>query len=203
MAAAAAAAMLCAMSVTFDISMSVDGYVTAANQTRDEPLGRGGERLHEWLGDPDGHAELERAAAALGAVICGRRTYDDSLPWWGADGPTGELRRPVIVLTHRAPDAPPANGVYRFATGGAEDALAQARQAAGGNSVTVMGGPDTGGQFLRAGLIDTLSLHVVPVLFGGGTRLSQALPEHIELEPLEQRSGPRASHLRYRVIRPA
>lgn len=203
MAAATAVAILCAMTVTFDISMSVDGYVTAAHQTRDEPLGRGGERLHEWLGDPDGRAELERAAASLGAVVCGRRTYDDSLPWWGPDGPTGDLRRPVIVLTHGAPDDPPANGVYRFATGGVEAVLTQAREAAGGNSVTVMGGPDIGGQFLRAGLIDTLSLHVVPVLLGGGTRLIEALPEHIELEPLEQRSGPRATHQRFRVIRPA
>jgi hypothetical protein len=82
------------MSVIFDMSMSVDGYVTAANQRPDEPLGAGGERLHEWVGDETGREVLNRGAESLGVVICGRRTYDDSIPWWGPDGPTGEsLRR--------------------------------------------------------------------------------------------------------------
>jgi dihydrofolate reductase len=191
-------------SVVFDRSMSVDGYVTAANQRPEEPLGAGGERLHEWVMDPDdatGREVLERGVEALGAVICGRRTYDDSMPWWGPDGPTGEARLPVFVLTHTAPPDPPEAGVYTFVTTGIEDALGQAQAAAAGKNVTVMGGPAVGNQYLRAGLVDELSIHLVPVLFGDGTRLSEALPGHIGLEPIEQLPGSSATHLRYRIIR--
>jgi dihydrofolate reductase len=192
--------------VIFDMSMSVDGYVTAANRRPEEPLGDGGERLHEWVMDPDdatGREVMTRGIGALGAVICGRRTYDDSLPWWGADGPTGDERLPVFVLTHSPPADSPEQGVYRFVTGGIEDALAQAREAAAGKDVTVMGGPAVGNQYLRAGLVDELSIHLVPVLFGAGTRLSETLPAHISLEPVQQLPGAAATHLRYRVIRPS
>jgi dihydrofolate reductase len=76
-------------SVVFDMSMSVDGYVSAADRRPEEPLGAGGERLHEWVMDPDdatGRDVMQRGIEGLGAVICGRRTYDDSMPWWGPDG---------------------------------------------------------------------------------------------------------------------
>lgn len=132
--------------VIFDMSMSLDGYVKAVGSTPDEPLGRGGERLHEWAmggGTRDGEL-LAAATAEAGAYIGGRRTYDDSLRWWGADGPTGPARLPLFVLTHRAPDDAPENGVYTFVTDGVESALRQAREAAGGKSVYVMGGPDIG-----------------------------------------------------------
>jgi dihydrofolate reductase len=120
--------------VVFDMSMSVDGYVTAANQSREEPLGEGGASLHDWIPDPTGQDVLASGLETLGAVICGRRTYDDSLPAWDADGPSG-------------------------------DALARAREAAGGKTVCVMGGPAVGNQYLRAGLVDELSIHLAPVYF--------------------------------------
>jgi dihydrofolate reductase len=95
--------------VVFDISMSLDGFMTAANRRPEEPLGDGGERLHEWaFGDDERDREvLSGGVKALGAVVAGRRTYDDSVPWWGADGPTGETRVPVYVLTHDAPKTRP------------------------------------------------------------------------------------------------
>jgi dihydrofolate reductase len=191
-------------SVIFDMSMSLDGYVRAANPRPEEPLGEGGEALHTWaMSDDDavGRDVLDRGIAGTGAVICGRVTYDDSIPWWQANGPTGAARLPVFVLTHTAPSDVPAGGVYVFVTTGIEDALAQARQAADGKNVTIMGGPAVGNQFLRAGLVDELSVHVVPVLFGAGTLLTEALPAHIELEPADQVSAPSATHLRYRIKR--
>jgi dihydrofolate reductase len=191
-------------SVIFDMSMSLDGYIRAANPRPDEPLGEGGEALHAWaMSDDDaaGRDVLSRGIAATGAVICGRATYDDSIPWWEADGPTGPARLPVVVLTHTAPTDAPAGGVYVFVTTGIEDALAQARAAAGGKNVTIMGGPAAGNQFLRAGLVDELSIHLVPILFGTGTRLIETLPAPIELELADVLSAPSATHLRYRIER--
>ena len=189
--------------VIFDISMSLDGYVRAANPRPEEPLGEGGEALHAWVTHDDaaGREVLERGVAGTGAVICGRATYDDSLPWWGADGPTGSDRLPVFVLTHTEPAEAPDGGVYVFVTTGIEEALAHAQAAAGGKNVTIMGGPAVGNQFLRAGMVDELSIHLVPVLFGAGTRLTEALPAHVELDVAENVSTPSAAHLRYRIKR--
>lgn len=191
-------------SVSFDISMSLDGYIRAANPTPDEPLGVGGEALHEWAmddGDAAGRELLDRSVAGTGAVICGRTTYDDSIRWWHADGPTGPARLPLFVLTHTAPSDAPAGGVYTFVTTGIENALAQARETANGKTVAIMGGPAVGNQYLRAGLVDELGVHLVPVLFGSGTRLTETLPAHIELELAEQESTRSATHLRYRIKR--
>jgi dihydrofolate reductase len=189
--------------VVFDISMSLDGFITAANQRPEEPMGDGGERLHQWLfgDDPHDRQVLTDGATALGAVIAGRRTYDDSLPWWGADGPTGPDRVPVYVLSHDMPEKVPDGGVYTFVTDGIEAALAQARAAAGDKDVTVMGGADTGQQYLRAGLVDELSIHLVPVLFGSGTRMFEHLgDQHLQLEHAGTVQTAAATHLRYRVL---
>jgi dihydrofolate reductase len=105
------------------------------------------------------------------------------------------------VVTHTAPSEVPAGGVYVFVTTGIEDALAQAREAANGKAVSIMGGPAVATQYLRAGLVDEVSIHLVPVLFGAGTRLTETLPAHIELELTDQVSGRSATHLRYRVKR--
>jgi dihydrofolate reductase len=186
----------------FDISMSLDGFMTAANQRPEEPLGEGGEQLHRWAfgEDPRDREVLTGGAGRLGAVICGRRTYDDSLPWWGADGPTGPDRVPVFVLSHDEPEDPPSGGVYTFVTTGIEDALKHAKAAAGDKDVTVMGGADTGQQYLRAGLVDELSIHLVPVLFGGGTRMFEHLDNgHVQLETLGSVQTAAATHLRFRV----
>jgi dihydrofolate reductase len=190
--------------VVFDISMSLDGFMTAANQRPEEPLGEGGEQLHRWAfgEDPSDREVLTGGASSLGAVICGRRTYDDSLPWWGADGPTGPARVPVFVLSHDEPADTPADSVYTFVTGGIEDALKQTREAAGDKDVTVMGGADTGQQFVRAGLVDELSIHLIPVLFGSGTRTFDHLgDEHVQLENLGSVQTAAATHLRFRVVK--
>jgi dihydrofolate reductase len=190
--------------VVFDISMSLDGFMTAANRRPEEPMGDGGERLHEWAfgGDPRDREVLTGGVASIGAVIAGRRTYDDSVPWWGADGPTGPARVPVFVISHDVPEDTPEGSVYNFVTGGIERALEQAKATAGEKGVTVMGGADTGQQYLRAGLLDELSIHLIPVLFGSGTRMFDHLDDrHVELEPGETIQTPAATHLRYRVVR--
>jgi dihydrofolate reductase len=190
--------------VTFNISMSLDGFITAANRTVQEPMGPGGEVLHAWAfgEDPVNREYMESAVGATGAVIAGRRTYDDSLPWWNADGPTGPLRRPVFVVTHQAPETSPPGGVYSFVTDGIGAALDQARAAAGDQDVSVMGGANLGQQFLAAGLVDEVSLHLAPVLFGEGTRMFEHIGErHIRLEPISVLNTPAAIHAQYRIIR--
>jgi dihydrofolate reductase len=190
--------------VIFDISMSLDGFITAANRTPEEPLGDGGEALHDWYfgKDPLNREYVKSAASGFGAVIAGRRTYDDSLPWWGADGPTGPKRKPVFVVTHQAPESSPPNGVYTFVTDGLSAAVDQAKTAAGTNDITVMGGASIGQQYLAAGLVDEISLHIVPVLFGAGTRMFEQLGEgHLRLEPISVLSTPTAIHTRYRIVR--
>lgn len=188
--------------VVFDISMSLDGYMTAAGLTAEEPLGPGGQVLTEWaLGADEQNTEyLARQVAGLGAVITGRATYDSSLPWWGADGPSGSARRPVFVLTHETPDDPPDDGVYIFVTDGIDSALRQARAAAGDDAVCIMGGANTGQQFLAAGLVDEVFVHLIPVLLGAGTRMFDHLgPEHIHLKAVEALATPSAIHTRFRV----
>jgi dihydrofolate reductase len=189
--------------VTFDISMSLDGFMTAANQTAAVPMGDGGLGLVEWaFGEDERDREvLSSGVGGTGAVICGRRTYETSLPWWGADGPTGSDRLPVFVLCHEMPEGSPDGGVYTFVTEGTEAALEHARSAAGGKDVTVMGGAETGQAFIRAGLVDELSIHLVPVLLGSGTRMFEQLGDgHVQLENTGSIQTNAATHLRYRVL---
>lgn len=189
--------------VVFDISMSLDGYMTAAGQTAEEPLGPGGQRLNEWAfgADQQNQEYLAAQLRGLGAVITGRSTYDTSLPWWGADGPSGANRRPVFVLTHAAPADPPAGGVYTFVTDGLDGALRRAQAAAGDRAVCIMGGANVGQQFLAAGLVEEISLHIVPVLFGAGTRMFDHLGvRHRQLVALEAVATPAAVHTRFGVV---
>jgi dihydrofolate reductase len=191
-------------SIVFDTSMSLDGFMTAGNQTPEEPMGEGGQRLVDWAFDADDASRrlLEQAIDGLGAVICGRRAYDSSLRWWGADGPSGPARRPVFVVTHEPPAEQVPGGVYVFVTDGIEAALAQARAAAAGKDVCVMGGADLGRQYLAAGLLDEISIHLVPVLFGSGTRMFEPFDAaQVQLEALAAVSTPSATHLRYRIVR--
>ena len=187
--------------VSFDISMSLDGYIAAPNRRQEEPLGDNGERLHEWAfgGDAVGSDVLAKGVGSTGAVICGRRTYDDSVPYWGPDGPTGPARLPVFVVSHGTPSDVPEGGVYHFVSGGIERGLADAKAAAGGMNVSVMGGADIGQQFIRGGLVDEISIHLVPIMFGGGTRIFENLGEQLrELEIVEMVPGATATHIRYR-----
>jgi dihydrofolate reductase len=185
--------------VVFDISMSLDGYITGPNVTAEQPQGDGGLRLVEWaMGDDDRSREvLAEGLGGTGAVICGRRTYDLSVPWWEADGPTGAARLPVFVLTHEPPAESPENGVYRFSTAGVGETLEAARATADGRTVCVMGGAETGREYIRAGLVDELSIHLIPVVLGGGTPMFKE--DDLELEPLAAVHTPSATHLRYRV----
>jgi dihydrofolate reductase len=180
--------------VILDTSMSLDGFMTGPGVTPEAPMGDGGLRLHEWAFDERGRSYLADAVGGLGAVVAGRRTYDLSVPWWGADGPTGAARRPVFVATHREE---PAHGVYTFAAG-AEAALERAKAAAGDDVVCVMGGADVGRQLITAGLVDEISVHLVPVVLGGGTPMFAGLGR-VELGPPEVVATPLATHLRYRV----
>ena len=187
--------------VVLDMSMSLDGFVRASNATPEEPLGVGGERLHEWVfGEDERNRELLAAAVnSAGAAVVGRRTYDDSVRWWGADGPTGERRLPVFVVTHEAPEQSPEGGVYTFVTDGIEGAVERAKAAAEGKSVGVSGA-DVGQQLVRAGLVDEIGVHLVPVLFGSGLRMFENLgDEHIQLETVEVTETPGATHLRFRI----
>jgi dihydrofolate reductase len=167
-------------------------------------LGDGGQRLHEWaFGEDERNRELlEEAVNFVGAVIAGRRTYDLSIPWWGVDGPAGPARVPVFVVTHAEPKEVPEGGVYTFVTDGIERALEEAKTAAGDKDVAVMGGAEIGQQFIRAGLIDEISIHLVPVLFGGGTRMFEHLGgEHLRLATAGVIETSEATHLRFRIVK--
>ena len=108
----------------------------------------------------------------------------------------------MFVVTHEAPADSPAGGVYTFVTDGIESALEQARAAAGERAVGVMGGASIGQQFLAAGLVDEIHVHLIPVLFGSGTRMFEHLgDEHVQLEPLKVIQTPSAVHLRFRIAR--
>lgn len=194
-------------SVVLVMSMSLDGFVTAANPRPEMPMGDGGLVLVEWSMSDESAVNrrfLEENIAKLGAVICGRTTYDTSVPWWGANGPSGQARRPVFVVTHQAPATSPENGVYTFVTGGIEQALGQAQAVAGSKDVSVMGGASIGQQYLDAGLVDEVQIHLVPVLLGAGTRLFDRLGvTHRPLEVVQVLEAPGVTHLRYRVVRGA
>ena len=187
--------------VIYDKSMSLDGFIAGANVRLEAGLGDDGERLHDWaFKDPAGMKMIEHEVEALGAVICGCRTYDMSIPYWGDGGPTGEARVPLFVVSHGVPNDVPAGGVYTFVDD-VDTALARARETAGNENISVMGA-DVGRQLLDAGVIDEISIHVVPVLFGSGTPLfGEGVGEHVTLELTGVSETDYATHLRYRVVR--
>jgi dihydrofolate reductase len=188
-------------SVIYDKSASLDGFIAGANMRIEAGLGDDGERLHDWaFQDQAGMEMLEREVERLGAVICGRRTYDMSIQHWGADGPTGAARVPLFVLSHGVPGEVPEGGVYTFVDD-LETALARARETAGDRNISAMGA-DVGRQLMNAGAIDEISVHLVPVLFGSGTPMfGQGVDEHVTLEFVGVSESPHATHLRYSVVR--
>jgi len=211
--------------VSCDLSMSLDGYVAGPNQTLEEPLGHGGERLHEWLfglkafrerhgmdgGEPGPDNDIvEEWNDASGAVVMGRRMFSggdgpwegdpNADGWWGDDPP---FHAPVFVLTHHARQAVQKEGgtSYTFVTDGLESALDQARAAAGGKGVQIGGGASLVQQALKGGLLDELNIHLVPVLLGtGGVRLLEGL-QPTELELTRVIESPQVTHLRYSAKR--
>jgi dihydrofolate reductase len=138
--------------------------------------------------------------ASTGAVIVGRTTYDLSIPYWGADGPLGAARIPTVVVSHSVPKDIPNGGVYSFVNG-VEAAFEKAKKAAGDKDVSITGA-NVAQQFIKLGLIDKMSIHLVPVLFGSGTPLFGHLDsEHIQLDTVEVIKTPEVIHLRFRVIK--
>ena len=187
--------------IIYDMSMSLDGFITGANPRLEAGLGDGGEHLHDWgfnSKDPR-NSEIARAWTAMGAIIVGRNTYDLSIPHWGADGPTGPARVPTVILSHDVPDNIPNGGVYHFAHS-VEDAYEQAKKLAGDKDIG-MHGANTAQQFITHGLVDEIFIHLVPVLFGSGVRLFERDGEHISLETVEVIKTKEATHLRFRVVK--
>jgi dihydrofolate reductase len=191
--------------VIFDISMSLDGFITGANPRQEAGwggLGEGGERLHDWgfnSADPRNREILERYAT-LGANIFGRTGYDHSILNWGADGPTGAARIPTVIVSHSVPQNVPEGGVYTFVDS-VDAAFETAKTLAGDKDIVIMGA-NVARQFLQRGLIDEISIHLAPMLFGSGTRLFEGLEgEHISLESIEVIQTAEAIHMRYRLVK--
>jgi dihydrofolate reductase len=202
--------------VRFDISMSLDGFIAGPNATVEQPLGEGGDRLHEWAyglaswckshGLPGGEASADSELLAesqrnVGAVLMGRGMFGGGEGPWGDDpweGWWGEppFRSPVFVLTHHAREPVVKEGgtTFTFVTEGVETAVEQARAAAGGANVAQ--------QLLAAGLVDELQIHIAPVLLGGGVRLFEGLgPDRVQLEVIGAIHSPAVTHVKYRVVR--
>jgi dihydrofolate reductase len=208
--------------VRVEISMSLDGYVAGPNPTLEEPLGRNGEELHEWVlgtkawraqhglegGDDNEESDMvDEGVSSVGAYIMGRKMFSGgsgpwesdprAMGWWGDEPP---FHVPVFVLTHHArePEEMEGGTTFFFLTAGIETAVEQARAAAGEGDVAVAGGADVIQQALGAGLVDELHVHVAPILLGGGTRLfGEGRP--VRLEATRVRSSPRATHVKYGV----
>jgi dihydrofolate reductase len=191
--------------VYFDLSVSLDGFVTGPNVTVGNPLGDGGERPHDWMfagrTEAESRAFEEAVFAPVGAIVMGRRMADFGIGPWG-DDPTSHA--PVFVVTHDAHDPVVKDGgtTYSFVTDGLESALDQARAAAGDKDVAIGGGANIVRQCLAAGVIDEIRLHLVPVLLGDGVRLFDdgiATPTELAMTSAEQADG--VVHLRYHMSR--
>ena len=184
------------------MSMSLDGYIAGPNDEVDNPGGDGFMRLHEWFVTPDGEffrpsgpdGQLIDEINATGAVLIGRRLAEQ-IDHWGGD----HHGVPIFVVSHRPPGPSVANyPLVTYVTDGIESAMAQAKAAAGDRNVLVHGAY-TAQRALEAGVLDELQIHQIPVLFGGGRRLFEVLPSHIELEIVRVIDTPHATHIRYRV----
>jgi dihydrofolate reductase len=195
--------------VTCDIAMSVDGYVAGTDQRLDEPFGDGPRgRLHRWMFDrPEENAAEIEAITAARAYVMGRNMFGpgrgewdlDWTGWWGEEPP---YHAPVFVLTHhpRKPLTMKGGTTITFVTDGILAALDRARAAAGDADVAVAGGAATINQYLAAGLIDELRLHVAPLVLGAGERLFDGVAD-VDLEPVSVRQNELVTHLTYRVPR--
>jgi dihydrofolate reductase len=191
------------------ITTSVDGYITGPNDGPGKGLGDGGERLHYWVfggpwtyadgprGEPTGEdaAWLAGVTSRIGAVVCGRGTYE-AAGHWGGENPWG---LPFFIVTHR-PEERPEGDAFTFVSG-LEPAVERAVEAAGGKDVHVMGGAETIRQALDAGIVDELSIVIAPVVLGGGKRLFEGFSRSLELEHLAVRQSPFATFIDYRVKR--
>lgn len=207
-----------------NLSISLDGYLAGPNPSEEHPLGEGGMQLHEWAfalaawREPHGREGgevnastpvMERMTTNVGAVVMGRRMFGGGpgpwgdepwQGWWGDEPPFGV---PVFVVTNHAREPLVKDGgtTFHFVTDGVESAYEQARDAAGEADVSLAGGADVTQQLLRAGLLDELTLSVVPALLGGGTLLLDNLGADVRLEQVDVVQAPGVTHLRYRAAR--
>jgi dihydrofolate reductase len=206
----------------FRISMSLDGFVAGPRQSLDDPLGIGGERLHQWAfplavwramhGQEGGEVNesnrvVEESLSNIGATVMGRNMFgghpgpwDPRRPWNGWWGPNPPFHHPVFVLTHHArePLAMEGGTTFTFVTGGIEAALDQARQAAGGQDISLAGGAKAAQQYLAAGLVDEMEIHLVPTLLGGGERLFEGVGADLYgLDLVRTVATPGVTHLKF------
>jgi dihydrofolate reductase len=205
------------------ISASLDGYVAGPNQSEKEPLGEGGEQLHEWVvgleawrkphGMEGGEVNesskvVEEAQANIGAEIMGRGKFgppgggpwgDDPWPgWWGDDPP---FHMPCFVVTHHEREPLTlSDTTFNFVTDGIDSALDQARDAAGDTDILVGGGAEIINEYLAAGHVDELEISVVPLILGSGERLLEGVGD-LKLEQVRAVEAPGVTHLKYRVIK--
>ncbi len=205
-----------------DISMSLDGFIAGPEPTLEEPLGRNGEELHEWVfrlaawRNPHGKSGgetgpdndvIKESTANTGAVIMGRRMFsngegswkDDPKAdgWWGDNPP---FHVPVFVLTKhtRAKVNKEGGTSFTFVTDGIGSALSQAKDEAGDKDISIAGGANVIQQFIKTGLLDELQIHMVPILLGGGTRLLENLGD-AKLEKIRVIDSPLVTHLKFRI----
>ena len=208
--------------VTCQISISLDGFVAGPNQSLENPLGEGGLSLHEWAfataswreqqGQTGGARNadskvIDDVVQNIGAYVMGRKMFgggdgpwdQDWKGWWGDDPP---YHVPVFVLTHHARDPLPMQGgtTFNFVTTGIRSALDQARSAAGGKDIVIAGGAHTVQQFMAAGMLDELYLHIVPIVLKDGERLLENVGDPT-LQPVKVIASPAVTHVKYRIVR--
>jgi dihydrofolate reductase len=184
------------------MSISLDGYVTGPNDSRENPFGDGAEDLHAWLrptASDDDRSILESAVEGVGAMVMGRKSFEknEGDGGWGNAGPMGDV--PCFVLTHHVPTRSYPS-VFTFVSDGAASAIRQAQQVAGDKEVHLFGATIMQ-QALPLGLVDEIRVHLMPILLGGGTRLFAGLESAIRLERTDARITPVATHLTYRVLK--
>ena len=202
--------------VIVDMGMSLDGFIAGPNAGPGNPLGDGGMRIHQWTFDVEAwrerqslrggktnrdHEVVEEANARVGAFVMGRRMFDEGEMGWPDPPP---FRAPVFVLTNdaREPWVRQGGTTFTFVTDVIERALEQARAAAGGKDVRIAGGANVIQQYLSAGLVDEIQIHLAPVLLGDGVRLFDGIdPKGIQLERSRVIDSPRVTHLKYRVVK--
>jgi len=196
-----------------EMGMSLDGFIAGPNGGPKNPLGDGGQRIHQWAfqlaswrerlglagGETNRDDELVKASYARpGAYVMGRRMFDEGEVGWPDNPP---FRVPVFVVTHKArtPWVREGGTTFHFVTDGIKSALEQAKAAAGGNDVRIAGGARMVQQFLNAGLVDELSIHLAPVLLGAGVRLFDQVGPELALEAVAAIESPLVTHLKYQV----
>ena len=202
--------------VFVDVGVSLDGQIAGPNRKPGNPLGDGGTTIHQWMFDTRAFWEVlggsggtpspddERIRTIFGrtgAYVMGRRMFDEGEVAWPEEAP---FHAPVFVLTHtpRAPWVRKGGTTFHFVTDGIDSALKQAKAAADGKDVRISGGADAIRQYLRAGAVEEVTLHVAPVLIGAGLHLFEGLkPGDMTFEQESVASSLKATHITYRVVR--